>query len=280
MADNSKKLTLQSAVTLSSGHSMPLLGFGVFQNNNAEPSTLEAFKVGYRHIDSAQLYQNEGQVADAVRKSGLNRSDVFITTKIMSRNHGYDSTKRGINSSLAQMKFDYIDLFLIHDPLSGKARRLETYKALAEAKQAGKIKTIGVSNYGVRHLEELKAAGYEKPSVNQIELHPFNQQRDIVKYCKDNDIVVQAYCPLVHGQMDHPVILEVSSKYNREPAQVLVRWSLQKGYVPLPKSARASRIKSNANVYDFELAEEDMQKLDSLDQGKEGSISWNPVDAP
>ncbi|KAF8200643.1 Aldo/keto reductase [Pholiota molesta] len=279
MADSSE-LTVQSTVTLSSGHKLPRLGFGVFQNSDATPAILEAFKIGYRQVDTAQFYRNEAQVGEAVRKSGLKRSDVFITTKIMSGNHGYHSTQRGIADSLARMKFDYIDLFLIHDPLSGTQRRLETYKALSEARAAGKINSVGVSNYGIKHLEEIRTAGYELPSVNQIELHPFNQQTEIVKYCKENNIVVQAYCPLVHGKMDHPIILGLAAKHKRDPAQILVRWSLQKGFVPLPKSSRAARIQSNADVYDFELDVDDMRKMESLDRGKAGSISWNPVAAP
>jgi diketogulonate reductase-like aldo/keto reductase len=276
----SPKFTLQSTVRLPlSGYDMPLLGFGVFQNYDAKTSVLEAFKAGYRHIDSAQAYKNEEQCAEALRASGLARGDVFITTKCVSRNHGYESTKRGVDESLAKMQFDYIDLFLIHDPLSGKDLRLATYKALLEAKAAGKIRAVGVSNYNVKHMEEIKAAGYELPEVNQIELHPLCQQKPIIKYCEENNIIVQAYCPIIRGQMGHPVIQEVAVKHKRDPAQILIRWSLQKGYVPLPKSATPTRIHSNAEVYDFELDEEDMQKLDALDRGKEGAISWNPVNA-
>ncbi|KDR75170.1 hypothetical protein GALMADRAFT_226827 [Galerina marginata CBS 339.88] len=258
---------------------MPLLGFGVFQNQNATPSVVEAFKAGYRHVDSAQVYRNEAQVGEAVRQSGLDRVDLFITTKCVSKTHGYESTKSGLDQSLAKMQFDYVDLFLIHDPLSGKDRRLPTYKALLEGKATGKIKAVGVSNYGVKHMEEIKEAGYELPDVNQIELHPLCQQKPIVKYCQENNIIVQAYCPIIRGRMDNPVIQEVAIKHTRDPAQILIRWSLQKGYVPLPKSATPSRIRSNADVYDFELDKEDMQKLDALDLGKAGSISWNPVDA-
>jgi len=148
-----------------------------------------------------------------------------------------------------------------------------------ECKQAGKIRTVGVSNYGVKHLEEIKNAGYERPAVNQIELHPLCQQKPIVDYCKENDIVVQAYCPIIRGKMDDPVITKLAKKYNRDAAQILLRWSLQKGFVPLPKSATPSRIHANANLYDFELTEGDMGELNALDKGKEGAISWNPVDA-
>ncbi|KAI4526474.1 Aldo/keto reductase [Schizophyllum commune Loenen D] len=258
---------------------MPLLGFGVYQNYNAKPSVLEALKAGYRHIDSAQVYKNEADVAEAVRESRIDRGSVFVTTKIVSKNHGYESTLKGVDESLAKMKFDYIDLFLIHDPLSGKEKRLQTYKALLEARAAGKIRTVGVSNYGVKHLEEIRAANYELPSVNQIELHPLCQQKDIVEYCQKNNIVVQAYCPIIRGQMDNEVIQSVAKKHGRDPAQILIRWSLQRGFVPLPKSETPSRIHSNAQVYDFELSEEDIAQLNSLDCGKNGAVSWNPVGA-
>ncbi|PBK74515.1 Aldo/keto reductase [Armillaria solidipes] len=259
---------------------MPLLGFGVYQNYNATPTVLEAFRAGYRHVDSAQAYKNEADVGAAFRASGLKREDVFLTSKCVSKTHGYDSTLKGVDESLEKFGVDYLDLFLIHDAFSGTERRLATYKALQECKQAGKLRTVGVSNYGVKHLEEIKAAGFDMPAVNQIELQPFCQQKEIVAYCKENAIVVQAYCPLVRGKMDDPVITNIASKYNRDPAQILLRWSLQKGYVPLPKSATPERIRSNADLYDFELTAEEISTLDSLDRGKDGAISWNPVDAP
>jgi len=272
--------TLASTTRLSSGYTMPLLGFGVYQNYTTKPSVLEAFKAGYRHVDSAQVYRNEAEVGEAVQESGIDRGELFITTKCVSRNHGYSSTLRGVDESLAKFGFDYIDLFLIHDPMSGSEKRLETYKALQESRKAEKIRTVGVSNYGVKHLEEIKNAGYDLPSVNQIELHPFCQQKPIVSYCAEHSIVVQAYCPLVRGKMDHPILQELGRKHNRDIAQILLRWSLQKGFVPLPKSATPERIHSNAQLYDFGLDTEDMTKLDGLDNGKDGAISWNPIDYP
>ncbi|KAG1745434.1 NADP-dependent oxidoreductase domain-containing protein [Suillus paluster] len=251
---------------------MPLLGFGVYQNYDARSSVLEAFRAGYRHVDSAQVYRNEPAVGEAVRDSGIDRSEFFITTKCVSRHHGYESTLKGVDASLAKFGFDYIDLFLIHDPYSGTERRLATYRALQDARKAGKIRSVGVSNYGINHLQEIVDAKYDMPAVNQIELHPFCQQRPIVDYCREHSIVVQAYCPIIRGQMDHPIIQMI--------AQNLLRWSLQKGFVPLPKSATPERIRSNTQLYDFELEPEEMVQLDGLDRGKEGSISWNPVDAP
>jgi len=173
---------------------------------------------------------------------------------------------------------DYIDLFLIHNPHSGRERRLETYRALQEARAAGKIRSVGVSNYGVKHLHEIQEAGFEMPSVNQIELHPFCQQKPIVDYCRKHSIVIQAYCPLIRGKMDHPTITELAEKHRRDPAHILLRWSLQKGYVPLPKSATPARINSNAQLYDFALDVDDMAQLDALDRGSKGAVSWNPVD--
>ncbi|KAF8690171.1 hypothetical protein AX14_003103 [Amanita brunnescens Koide BX004] len=267
-------------VRLSTGYRLPVLGFGVYKNYETKRTCLEAFEAGYRHIDSAQAYRNEAAVGEAVRESGLKREDLFITTKCVSKFHGYESTLKGVDESLARFQFDYIDLFLIHDPLSGSEKRLATYKALQEAKQAGKIRTIGVSNYNIHHLEEIKKAGYEQPAVNQIELHPFCQQRPIVEYCRANNIVIEAYSPIVRGNMDHPVIKRIAEKYSRDLAQILIRWSIQKGYVPLPKSVTLERIRSNAQVFDFELSDKDMSDLDSLDKGDSGAISWNPINCP
>ncbi|KAJ7091236.1 NADP-dependent oxidoreductase domain-containing protein [Mycena epipterygia] len=285
-------LTLSSTIRLSSGFHMPLLGLGVYQNPDAKASVLEAFKAGYRHVDSAQGYRNEAAVGEAVRASGLKREDLFITTKCATPRgiktttnrtpdvNLYDSTLKGVDASLAKFGFDYIDLFLIHDPFSGTEGRVAMYKALLDAKAAGKIRSVGVSNFSVPHLEELVAHGLEMPAVNQIELHPLCQQKPIVDFCKKKSIVVQAYCPIIRGQkMDHDVIQKIATKYNRDPAQILLRWSLQKGFVPLPKSSNPGRIQSNAQLYDFELNAEEMSNLDVLDLGDKGGISWNPVNA-
>ncbi|CCL98370.1 uncharacterized protein FIBRA_00365 [Fibroporia radiculosa] len=271
-------LNILTSVRLSSGYSMPLLGLGVFKSNDTLSASLAALAHGYRHIDSARMYANEDLVGQAVRESGVPRGEVFITTKIH-QEHGYESTLRAVDSSLQRLAFDYIDLYLIHSPLSGRERRLETWRALLTARDEGKVRTVGVSNYGVKHLEEIREMGLETPAVNQIELHPFCQQKPIVDYCRKHGIVVQAYCPLVRGAFDNPVLQEVARKYNKEAPQILVRWSLQHGFSPLPKSAQPARVVSNANLYDFEIAPEDMARLDALDKGPDGAISWNPVNA-
>ncbi|KAF9814581.1 hypothetical protein IEO21_05039 [Rhodonia placenta] len=257
---------------------MPRLGFGVYQNYTTTESVREALRVGYR-----LAYRNEAHVGAAWKGSDLPREEVFLTTKCINKTHGYESTLKGVDVSLERFGVEYIDLFLIHDPMSGRDRRLQTYKALQDARRAGKIRSIGVSNYGVHHLEEIRAAGYTMPSVNQIEvchLHPFCQQKAIVSYCSAHSIVVQAYCPILRGKMDHPVILELAERYHKEAAQILLRWSLQKGFVPLPKSATPERIRSNIQLYDFSLDDDAMTRLNALDKGKEGALSWNPVDHP
>ncbi|KAH8107817.1 Aldo/keto reductase [Cristinia sonorae] len=277
------RLTISSSVLLSSGYPIPRLGFGVYQNYTADTSVLEAFTAGYRHVDSAQAYRNEHKVGLAVKQSGLNREDIFLTTKCISKTHGYESTLKGVNKSLEAFGVDYIDLFLIHNPHSGKDLRLATYRALQDARKAGKIRTVGVSNYGVHHLEEIRDAGLEAPSVNQIELHPFCQQHPIVAYCNQHGIVVQAYCPIkrivrdINDDSTKP-FRDLGQKYGKDPAQIALRWSLQKGFVPLVKSEQPERIRSNADLYDFHLAEEDMALLDGLDMAEKGAISWNPVD--
>ncbi|KAI9066587.1 Aldo/keto reductase [Trametes sanguinea] len=260
---------------------MPCIGLGVYQNYTTHQSVLEAFEAGYRLIDTAQAYRNEAHVGSAFRESGLRREDVFITTKCISKTHGYESTLRAVDVSLERLGMEYIDLYLIHDPYKGKELRLQTYRALLDAQKAGKIRTVGVSNFGVRHLEELRAAELPTPAVNQIELHPFCQQKPIVTYCRDNGIVIQAYSPLIRGNMDNPAFAHLAAKvsgHGKDPAQILLRWSLQQGFVPMPKSATPARIRSNLQVFDWTLDEDDIKLLDELDKGKEGAVTWNPVD--
>ncbi|EPQ52901.1 Aldo/keto reductase [Gloeophyllum trabeum ATCC 11539] len=258
---------------------MPVLGLGVYLNEDPVPACLAALKHGYRHIDSARMYRNEAAVGRAVKESGVPREQVFVTSKIYDPEHGYESTLRAVQDSLDKFGFNYLDLYLIHSPLSGKTKRLETYKALLRAKEEGKLKSIGVSNYSPKHIDEIKEAGLELPAVNQVELHPFCQQKPIVEYCRAHNIVVQAYSPLVRGKLDDAVITALAQKYGKTPAQIAVRWSLQKGFVPLPKSANPERVVANAQVFDFSLADEDVAKLDALDRGKAGAVTWNPVDA-
>ncbi|THG93976.1 hypothetical protein EW026_g7394 [Hermanssonia centrifuga] len=220
---------------------------------------------------------NEAAMGKAVRDSGVKREEVFVTSKIWYPDYGYESTLLCVDDSLEKIGLEYIDLYLIHSPETGKKSRLDTWRALIEQRNRGKLRTIGVSNFNVKHIEEIREAGLELPAVNQMEIHPYCQNRPIVEYCKKNGIVLQAYCPLIRGQFDNPLFVELADKYNKTIAQVLVRWSLQHGFSPLPKSSRAHRIKENADVHDFEISDEDIARLDALDKGDDGALEWNPI---
>ncbi|KAI9677428.1 MAG: hypothetical protein M1817_006382 [Caeruleum heppii] len=256
---------------------MPRLGFGVYQSHPdiCIKSCLAALRAGYRHIDSAQYYANEVQVGEAVRQSKLPRKDVFITTKILGAGGSPEKSYKRIVDSVEKIGLDgYVDLFLIHSPSGGSAARKEMWQALEKAHEEGKARSIGVSNFGVGHIEEMK--GYAKvwpPHVNQIELHPWCQQRTIDAFCQKHGIVVQAYSPIVRNhKADDPTLKKLADKHGKNTAQVLIRYCLQKNWVPLPKSDTPERIVANAEVYDFDLSKEDMETLDGLDQGAQGAI--------
>lgn len=267
--------TISSTIKLPSGRRMPILGLGVYQNSDCFVACKAALEYGYRHIDTAQAYRNEDQVGAAVKASGVPRDSVFITSKVRD---GGDKTADSVQQSLKKLDLDYINLYLIHSGHGGKAVRLRTYQTLLELSGPGKaLRDVGVSNFGVKHLEELREAGLPTPPVNQIEIHPFCQQKSIVDYCRANGIIIQAYSPLVRGNFGHPVIQEVCKEHNKSPPQVLVRWSIQRGFVPLAKSSDPDRVKSNADCFDFELSESAMAKLNSLDRGSGGAVGWNPV---
>ncbi|TVY30072.1 putative oxidoreductase [Lachnellula hyalina] len=257
---------------------IPQLGFGVYQAHGPEctSSTLAALKAGYRHIDTAQYYANEKEVGEAVRQSGLKRSDIFITTKILSPASSIDKNYQKMLDSIQKIdgKDGYVDLFLIHTASMGAKGRKEIYQALEKLLEDGKTRSIGVSNWGIGHIEELKSfAKIYPPHVNQIELHPFSQQREVVDFCHKNGIIVEAYCPLVRNQKaNDPTLNMVAKSHGKTVAQALIRYCLQKNWVPLPKSATPSRIIENADVYDFELSSDEMSTLDGLDQGSKGAI--------
>ncbi|RVX71492.1 hypothetical protein B0A52_05064 [Exophiala mesophila] len=258
---------------------IPQLGFGVYLSppDVCKASCLTALNVGYRHIDTAQFYANEAQVGQALRESGLNRSDVFITTKILSASGSVDKSYQKCLDSIRKIddrEDGYVDLFLIHSPNAGSKARKEMWLALEELLEQGKAKSIGVSNFGVGHINELKSfATTWPPPVNQIELHPWCQQRTIVSYCQKNNIVIEAYSPLVRNyKANDSTLVSLAKKHDKTTAQILIRYSLQKGWVPLPKSDSPEYIKQNADVFDFELDADDMKTLDALDQGDAGAI--------
>lgn len=271
-----------SFMKLNDGNSIPVLGLGVYQTPPGDvtyEAVKEALQAGYRHIDSAAFYGNEADVGRAVRDSGLPREDLFITTKLWSmdlRGDGYDYAIKKAENSLKQLG-TYIDLYLVHSPHHPK-ERLNIWRALEDLKQSGKVRSIGVSNYGIHHLEELLNLKTTRvvPAVNQVELHPFLQREKLVEFCFSKGICVQAYSPLAKAKrMNHPTLLELERKYKKTPAQLMIRWGLQKGYVSLPKSQRAERIRENSSIFDFEISEEDMKVLDLLDI--QLTTGWDPT---
>ncbi|OQD73380.1 hypothetical protein PENDEC_c015G06787 [Penicillium decumbens] len=257
---------------------IPRLGFGVYRSPPGQcvQSCLKALEVGYRHIDTAQFYGNESEVGEALRTSGLPRDQVFVTSKILSPAGSVEATYAKLLESVEKISGPdgYVDLFLIHSSSSGPAGRKQLWQALEKLHEEGKTKNIGVSNYGVQHIEEMKAyAKVWPPHANQLELHPWCQQRTIEAYCKQHGILVEAYAPIVRNyKANDPTLVEVAQKYGQTTQQVLIRYSLQKGWVPLPKTDNAERIADNANVFGFDISADDMDLLDSLDQGAAGAI--------
>ncbi|KAI4248213.1 MAG: hypothetical protein L6R42_009375 [Xanthoria sp. 1 TBL-2021] len=279
-ADMSPKLSLASTIPLTnSKYSMPRLGFGIYQSPTdvCVKSCLTALRAGYRHIDSAQFYRNESEMGEAVRQSGIPRSEVFLTTKILSAGGSPEKTYQKCLDSVKAIdpsEGGYVDLFLIHSPSPGAAKRKEMWQALEKLVEEKMVRSIGVSNFGIGHINEMKEfAKIWPPQVNQIELHPWNQQREIVEYCRNNNIVIQAYCPLVRNNKAYEEnLVGIAKKHDKTTGQVLIRYCLQKDWVPLPKSDTPSRIEANADLYGFELDQDDMTTLDSLDQGPRGAI--------
>ncbi len=273
-------LTLGSRVTLNDGNQMPVLGLGMWQAGSGKATrnaVAVALQIGYRLFDTAKLYGNERDLGVAVRESGIPRDEVFVTTKLWNNDQGYESTLRAFEKSRHELGLDYVDLYLIHWPVPGL--RHESWKALLKIHDDGLARSVGVSNYTIRHLQELLPATPIPPAVNQVEFHPFLYQKELLDFCGKHKIQLEAYSPLTRGhRLNHPVMIQVAAKYARTPAQVLIRWSLQHGLVVIPKSIRPDRIRENAGVFDFELKREDMERLDSLDESSH--VAWNPEDLP
>jgi methylglyoxal/glyoxal reductase len=261
-------LTLKSSAKLNNGVEIPYLGLGVYQSPPGEitlRAVKYALKIGYRQIDTAELYGNEKDVGRALRESGIRREDVFITTKVWNSHQGYDSTLYACEGSLGRLGLSYVDLYLIHWPVQGLGD--ETWRAMIKLLRQGKARAIGVSNYSIRELNELLEKSDIVPAVNQVEFHPFLYQEDLLRFCKNNNIQLEAYSPLTRGKrLNHPKILELAKKYNKTPAQVLICWSLQHNVIVIPKSIHEARIKENSQVFDFQLEPKDMKLLDSLNE--------------
>jgi diketogulonate reductase-like aldo/keto reductase len=266
-------------VQLHSGATIPRLGLGVYQASprETERAVREALAIGYRHIDTARVYGNEREVGSALRASGLPRSEVFITTKLWNDDQGYDAALRAFDASLARLGLDTIDLYLIHWPVPG--RRLDSWRAFERLHAEGRARTIGVSNFMVNHLEELLARAEVVPYVNQIELSPFLQHREVRAFCAARGIAIEAYSPLTKGErLGHPAITAVARRVQRTPAQVMLRWAVQSDLIVLPKSVRPERLAENAAIFDFELPPEAMAELDALEEGL--TTGWDPRGQP
>lgn len=273
-------LTLESKVRLNNGVEMPVLGLGVWQipsGRATQQAVRWALDSGYRLIDTAKLYGNERDVGVAVRESGLPREEIFVTTKLWNSDHGYDSALRAFDESLRRLGLDYVDLYLVHWPVP--RARDDTWKAMERIFKEGRARAVGVSNYTIRHLDELAAVGTVPPAVDQVEFSPFLYQDDLILHCGKAGIQLEAYSPLTKGEkLNHPVLRRIAATCRRTPAQVLIRWSLQHGLVVIPKSARRERIEENARIFDFEIAPDDMRALDGLTE--DYHTSWNPQGAP
>lgn len=266
--------SLEDTYTLNNGVKIPIIGFGTWQTPDgdiAKHAVEVALNAGYRHIDTAAAYGNEKSVGQAIKNSGINRHDLFITTKLWNTDHGYKSAKAAIDRSLQNLKVDYLDLYLIHWPNPVDMRdhwaeaNAESWRAMEEAVQAGKIRAIGVSNFRKRHLDELLKTAEIKPVVNQIMLNPSDLQPDVVKVNNELKLLSEAYSPLgTGGLLGNETVNEIASEVGKSPAQVLIRWSLEHGFLPLPKSVHDKYIRANAEVFDFNLSSEQMNKLDSL----------------
>ncbi len=295
------QLTIETKLRLNDGRVMPQLGLGVWQTARAtcEAAVLAALQAGYRHIDTASMYGNEESVGAAVRASGIPREEIFITTKLWNCDHG--DPGRALEQSLGKLKVDYVDLYLIHYPVR---QRLQSWRVLETLRAQGKARSIGVSNFTIKHLTELLAETETVPTVNQVEFHPYLYQRDLLNFCVEQGIVVEAYSPLTMGKkLKDPKLVAVAEKYHlpgvertasrprvplldklsrraptKSPAQILIRWALQHGLAVIPKSANRKRICENAAVYDFEISPEDMRRLDGFHENLR--TCWDPSEAP
>jgi 2,5-diketo-D-gluconate reductase A len=268
-------------LTLNDGNEIPQLGFGVFQIPPAETAEAvrTALDVGYRHIDTAEMYRNEAGVGEAIRAAGLSRDEVFITSKLSNACHHPDDARKAFEHTLSALGFDYVDLFLIHWPLPTlyNGDFVSTWKVMEEFKAQGRARSIGVSNFQVAHLERLAAETDVTPAVNQIELHPYLLNDEVRRYGEDHGILTEAWSPIAQGGvLDDPVITEIASRLQRTPAQVVLRWHLQRGSIVFPKSTTPSRIEENFELFDFELGDGDMQAITALDKGEDGRTGPNP----
>ena len=263
-----KKITdLQGTFELHNGIKMPYLGLGVYLSEDGQEvinAVKWAIEAGYRHIDTASIYENEKGVGEGIKQSGINREALFVVSKVWNVDQGFESTLKAFNDSLKRLDLEYLDLYLIHWPVNGKYK--ETWRALEQLYREKKVRAIGVSNFLKHHLEDLLQTAEIVPMVNQMEFHPYLVQQELVDYCNTHQIQYEAWSPLMQGHIfELDSIKQMGQKYGKSPAQVVLRWDLQKGVVTIPKSVKKERIIANADIFDFELSKEDMASLNELD---------------
>ena len=269
---------VEKFMLLSNGVKIPSIGFGTYKSGDDEETAKiikNALNLGYKMIDTASFYNNEVGIGNGIKESDIDRKDIFIVTKLWNDDHGYDNTIEAFNKSLNNLQVDYIDLYLIHWPNKLNA---ETWRAFEHLYETGKVKAIGVCNFKVEHLEELKKTAKIMPMVNQVEIHPFSTKNNIINYCKDNNIKVVAWSPISRGRvLSNELMIDLSQKYKKSIVQIVLRWHMQKGVIPIPKSSNENRIKENIYIFDFEISSEDMKAIDSLDEGYDMSVTTPPL---
>ncbi|MGK5443260.1 aldo/keto reductase [Micromonospora sp. URMC 105] len=268
-------------IPLNDGNTIPQLGFGVFQiePKDTVEAVRRALEIGYRHIDTAEMYGNEAEVGEAVRTSGLDRDEVFVTSKLNNGFHRPDDARAAFESTLSALKMERIDLFLIHWPLPTlyDGDFVSTWKVLEEFRREGRATSIGVSNFQVAHLERLAAEAEVVPAVNQIEVHPYFGNEEVRSYDRQHNILTQAWSPIAQGKvLDDPTVVDVAEQVGRTPAQVVLRWHVQRGDIVFPKSITPQRIEENFRIFDFELDDTAMERISGLDQGEAGRQGPNP----
>lgn len=266
-----KKITdLQGSFTLHNGVKMPYLGLGTYQSDNDQEvidAVSYALQLGYRHIDTASIYGNEEGVGKGIKESAVNREEVFVVSKVWNADQGYETTLKAFEASLKRLDLEYLDLYLIHWPVDGKYT--DTWRALERLYAEKRIRAIGISNFMQHHLEDLLTRAEVVPMVNQMEFHPYVVQQDLIDYCSAKGIQYEAWSPFMQGKVfGLDICQELSKKYKKTVAQVILRWNLQKGVVTIPKSVKKERILSNAAIFDFEISKEDIAYLDGLDRGE------------
>ncbi len=261
------QLNIGSKFKLNNDIEIPCIGLGTYQitsQKKVDTAIHSAFDIGYRLIDTAAAYGNEKEIGKAIKSSNLKRDDIFITTKLDNTSHGYDRTIKAFETSLEKLDCDYIDLYLIHWP---EQDRNESWRAMEKLLEEGKCRSIGVSNYMIKHLDDLLQNSSVAPAVNQVEFNPFVYNPELLNYCNEKNIFVEAYTPITKGRkFNDDEITQLSDKYNKTPAQIMLRWSLQQNVIVIPKSSHPERIKENADIFDFEIEEKDMEILDSLNE--------------